>query len=277
MMNRRKFLQMSGAGLAAGAVGLTLPSPAGAQTGAPAAPPGTTGAPIRSYSGTDLDNWEMVVGDGIWAATGQAPVAVSDLAASHHGTHSTLSANVWQRGVMAHNINFRRVIDNEALNNVHASSFEFRLPFLPEIGGWPNNAQTIEGGLFVWDGSGTRKDIGVGFQWLLNPWMADQGDMRYWHRAQAGSWKKGGYLQPDTEWHRMEFIVDPTANWGQVFVDGVQISSHWVSEDKESSWGTETAARLQLELISLWPGDNAVAPSNQVEFRNWYWDWYTPS
>ncbi len=276
MINRRKFLQMSTAGVAAGAVGLGLPSVAAAQTGAPAAPPGTVGAPIRRYSGTDLDSWEMVLGDGLWTATGQAPPAVSDLAAAHYGSHSTLSANVWQRGVMAHNINFRRIIDDEALNNVHACSFEFRLPYLPEIGAWPNNIQTIEGGLFVWDGGGIRKDIGVGFQWLLNPWMADQGDVRYWHRGKQGSWKSGGYLEPDMQWHKMEFVVDPTRNTGSVVLDGVELSSHWVAENKEG-WGTETAARLQLELISLWPGDNSTAPRSETEFRNWYWDWYTPA
>lgn len=277
MMNRRKFLQLTTAGAAAGAVGLGLPTMASAQTGAPATPAGTTGAPIRSYSGTDLDNWEMAVGDGTWAATGQAPVAMSDLAANHVGTHSTLSANVWQRGVMAHNISFRRIIDTEALNNVHAASYEFRLPFMPEIGAWPHNAQTIEGGFFVWDGGGSRKDIGVGFQWLLNPWMSDQGDVRYWHRGQGGRWKPGGFLTPDTEWHRIEFVVDPTRNEGIVTLDGVEMANHWVAEDKEESWGTETAARLQAELISIWPGDNAVAPSHQAEYRNWYWDWYTPA
>ena len=126
--------------------------------------------------------------------------------------------------------------------------------------------------MFIWDGRGTRKDLGVGFQWLLNPWLDDQGELRLSHRGQGGKWKTAGYLEPDTAWHRMEFLVDPSTNLGLVTVDGTVMASHWVSEDKEG-WGTETAARLQAEIISVWPGSSPTAPSHEVEFRNWTWEW----
>ena len=38
-------------------------------------------------------------------------------------------------------------------------------------------------------------------------------------------------------------------------------------------WGTETAARFQMEIISIWPGNNPTGPLHEAEFKDWTWDW----
>lgn len=257
-MNRRRFLELTGVAAAAG-VGVTVlgGSPAGAET-------------VTTMTGSDLTGWEVALGDGLWAAAGQTPPNVGDITTDHHSTYSELRANISQRGVMAHNITFRRDINPAHLSTVHAVSFDFSMPYVPSPSAWPDNAQTVEGGFFVWDGPASRLDYGLAFQWVLNPWMSSFGDIRTWSNIDGGRWVTSGHLNPDTEWHRSEFILDSAAGTCALLIDGAQIPAAFTANPK-SGWGTEVAARLQTEVISLWPGDNPNPPSHRARFRNWSW------
>lgn len=226
----------------------------------------------KSYSGANLLGWETVVGDGILARPGQAGVSMSDIATNHLATHSELQANIQSRGVMAHNICFKRIIDDMALSYRHAASFEFRLPFIPDHGDQSQNAQTFEGGMFIWDGSGDRRDHGLGFQWLLNPWMAEYGQIYKWSMSHAG-WRPVVRLEPDTAWHAVSIELDPRSKLAELYIDDLHIDRVYTRRRKAEVWGQETAARLQAEIISLDPGSNDVAPAHRAEVRNWTWDW----
>jgi hypothetical protein len=249
--------------LASGAaVASTIILPAVASAGASAAGPAES-----TIGGTDLTGWESVLGDGLYTAPGLAPVSSADIAIRHSGASSTLRANTAQRGVMAHNIAFRRSIDASLFEFRHACSFSFRLPYLPTTGAWPDNAQTLEGGFFIWDGGATRLDYGLAFQWVLNPWMPTFGAIRCWSGTQ---WLSLGYLTPDTNWHTAQLSFDRRAMQAGLLLDGSPVPIALTSTVKDG-WGTETAARLQAEVISLWPGSSTVAPSHRAEFRDWSW------
>lgn len=263
-MQRRQFMKYAAAGAGAVAGSPLLTGPASA----------VIGPPEREYSGSDLSEWEEALGDALWVAAGQDQVTASDIRSRHNGGSSTLRANVKRRGVMAHNINFRRIIDDDAFDYVHAGSYEFKLPYLPEPGSWPDNAQTLEGGFFIWDGGGTRLDHGLAFQWILNPWMSTFGDLLCWTPANGGSWAPAGHLEPDTEWHTFAFTLDVGNQATAMTMDGEEILSSFVAMEKPANWGTETASRLQAEIVSLWPGDNPDAPSHRAKFRNWTWQWH---
>jgi len=221
--------------------------------------------------GADLFGWETALGDGLWSAPGQAGVDMADIATDHRTTHSELRANVSQRGVMAHNITFRRDINPMHLSTIHATSYDFAMPYLPSPSAWPDNAQTLEGGFFVWDGATSRKDYGIAFQWILNPWMSSFGEIRTWTGTNGGEWATSGHLAPDTNWHTAEFIVDVVAETTALVIDDVTLPVALAATEKPSSWGTEVAARLQTEAISLWPGSNPNPPSHRAQFRNWSW------
>lgn len=260
-MDRRSFLKSGAVATAATTLGT-----AGLFTSAASAE-ATPGV----YGGADLSGWETVVGDGIYARPGQAGVSANDIVTRHFGSHSELQANLGQRGIMAHNIAFKRLIDDLALERRHEASYEFRIPFLPTAGG-EFNAQTFEGGFFIWDGGGKRKDNGLGFQWVLNPWMDDYGWIFKWSMSNAG-WKRVVRIEPDTEWHRFSCVVDPRDRVAELAIDGVEIDLTYTQRHKPDSWGTETAARLQAEIISLDPGSNESAPMHKAEVRNWQWEW----
>jgi hypothetical protein len=79
-------------------------------------------------------------------------------------------------------------------------------------------------------------------------------------------------MEPDNEWHRFEARVDHNRNNASLWIDGEIISAAYTRRTKPDSWGTETAARLQVEAISLDPGSAMAAPMQTVDVRNWTWD-----
>ncbi|MFI7597531.1 hypothetical protein [Actinoplanes sp. NPDC049681] len=256
--SRRRFLTTLAAGMALGTVvstGLAAPAL----------------ATVATESGTDLTGWTTVVGDGVYAAAGQAPVSSADIAVENDGADSRLRANVLNRGVMAHVISFKRVTDESMMKTVHRAGFSFQLPYVPSTAGGSRNAQTVEGGLFVWDGVDTRVDHGTAFQWVLNPWQPNFGQILVWTSADGGSWAPGGYLEPDTAWHDVSFMVDPVKQKVQLIIDGVNLKAPY-SQTPKDGWGTDVSARLQVEAISVFPGANATwAPQHEVLVRDWRW------
>ncbi len=222
-------------------------------------------------SGTDLNGWITVLGDALYAAPTQDPVTAADIETLDEGSYSILRANIHQRGVMAHNITYKPIADPTLLDSVHTVGFQFRVPYLPVQGGSPDNAQTVEGGFFVWDGANTRVDYGAAFQWMLSPYEPSAGTLNVWT---GSSWQAIGFLTPDTDWHAVTMTFDRRNNRCHLAVDGVSLETALTSTLKPDSlgrWGTDLVARLQTEIVSLYPGLNTEAPSHRAEFRNWTW------
>ena len=233
---------------------------------------GTVSAAQLTESGADLANWETVLGDGVWTGVDEAPVSIDDVDTVHYGTHSELVANVEGRGVMAHNITYHSRPEVQQLDAHHVASVEFRQPQeISKLRG-RHKAQTLEIGLFVWDGIDTRKDHGFALQWVLNPWMREFGQIRVWEETPDGPrWQSAGYLAPDTEWHTAEFEYQPTTDTAVLRIDGVEIEVNETLTPKPANWSSTIAARFQVETISFWPGKAKKAPVQRAEFRNWTW------
>ncbi|OJF10522.1 hypothetical protein [Couchioplanes caeruleus] len=272
-LDRRRFLSLLGGGVVAGAA-------ASAGLGLPAVAAGDRGW-RRLGEGTDLSGWETILGDGLYTAAGQVPVNAADVTAEHLGGYSNLRANIANRGVMAHVLSFKRFTDDYPLSEPdsslmrcsHRADYEFRLPYLPSTAGGPFNAQTVEGGLFVWDGLDTRVDHGTAFQWVLNPWLPNYGQIQVWSDGEDGNgaWIPGGYLKPDTEWHSARFLVNPADRRVELSIDGTLFPAPYCRTPK-IGWGTDVSARLQAEAISIWPGAKATwAPQHEMHVRNWRW------
>lgn len=261
-MDRRNFM-LGGAALA----GTALSSLA--TVGLPVSAAGAAIAP-RSYSGTDLQDWEVVVGDGIRSASGQRPVDLDDLDTLNFGTHSELRANLERRGAMVHNITYKPVVDDYAFDYHHVCSYEFRLP--QQAIESSRNAQTFEGGFFIWDGI-KRRDHGLGFQWVLNPAAPDYGCLHKWSNSSEG-WKPVTRFLPDDQWHRIDIEFDARAGFrtAEVCFDDIHIDRTYTQRRKPDYWGNEIAARLQVEIISIDPGYGQTAPLHVAEVRNWTWD-----
>lgn len=233
---------------------------------------------ILTYQGPDLNGWQVAIGDGLFAAEGEAPVSTADIVTEHWGAYSELKANTARRGIMAHNITYREEIAQTALMHIHHCTFSFRLPYLPSTGNWEQNAQTFEASFFIWDGSGTRADYGVALQWILNPWMSSFGEVRTWVNEgttsqPVNSWKTIGELAVDTNWHTVTLIFDYQHQATAIMVDGIHHLSSFSVTPKDSSWSHQIVARLGAEIISIFPGSNSSAPIHQCQVRDWIWHW----
>jgi hypothetical protein len=228
-----------------------------------------TGINLR---GKDLEGWTVDLGDALYWRPGEAPVDITDVETVHPGRYSELRANTKRRVIMAHNITYKRVIDQNVLNYIHRCSYHFRLPYLPRpvmTDEW--NAQTLEGGFFVWDGANTRLDYGIAFQWDLNPW-SDFGAIRIWTaNGGAGQWVAAGHLVPDTNGHHVEMTVGASSQTAALMIDDTQYPVELSKTSKPDSWGTEVAARLQAEIVSIYPEPSGIRAAHKAQFRQWKW------
>lgn len=239
-----------------------------------AAHPSSSQSLIRHYQGDDLSTWDVTLGDAIYARVGEPLASVDDIETIHLSTQSELRANINRRIIMAHNITFKRFIDKVAFQYIHTCGYKFRLPYLPQQDEKSDySAESIEGGIFVWDGGDSRLDYGIAFQWGLNPWH-EFGYLRTWtDRSDEGEWTNVGQLTPDTEWHDLKMILDCQRGLTALLIDGNHILTQFTSVTKPFNWGTETAARLQAEVVSIYPEPSGMQAMHKAEFKDWYWTW----
>ena len=224
------------------------------------------------HSGTDLTDWTMVVGDGLYVAPGEAPVTAADLLTTHYGTHSELRANIQRRKIMVHNLMFKKFDDPTVLDYIHICAFDFRLPYVPTAGNQELNAQTLEGGVAIWEGAVSRLIHNVAFQWHLNPY-GNFGTIRTWSSRNGGYWQDVGYLPVDTAWPRIQFVNDYGRRQSQVSIDGVSYTSEHTVMTGPAGWGNDISASLGAEIISIYPEGGVQRAMHIGEFRNWRWEW----
>jgi len=227
----------------------------------------------RKYKGKNFAGWEIALGDAIYARAGEAPVSLADIETVNEDDYSQLRANIQSRIIMAHNITFKRIINSRARKFVHTCTYDFRLPYLPIPDTSASlNAQTLEGGLFVWDGAETRLDYGIAFQWSLNPWN-EFGFIRTWTDTNGGEWLNVGELTPDMEWHQVTMIVDFRRETTALLIDNKHYLSYLTRIQKPPDWGNEVAARLQAEIVSIDPEPSGMRAMHKAQFKNWVWLW----
>ena len=230
----------------------------------------------KEFSDFSLNCWEIALGDACSAGPGEPPVSLADIETVHHlsspeRSYSELFANVDRRRIVAHNITFYRVICDAAFQYIHTCGYKFRLPYTPEADANAEfNGQTIEGGIFVWDGGNTRLDYGMAFQWIVNPWLTTAGDLNVWT---GSGWQKVDEVLPlDQEWHEVNMTVDYPNHAVTLLVDNNKCESLFTATTK-SGWGPETAARLQVEAISKYPEPEGINAIHKVEVKDWHWTW----
>ena len=230
----------------------------------------------KSFQGKNLDGWNVVLGDALYVRAGEAPVSLADIETLHPTSlFSELRANINRRVIMAHNISFKRVIDPFARNYIHTGTFKFRLPYLPTS---DNNAlwqgQTLEAGISIWDGAYSRRDYGLAFQWDLNPWN-EFGKFRVWTgQSNTGKWvNNGSSLTPDLNWHQARMVVDFKHGKTDLIIDGKRQTSNFFKTTKPAAWGTEVAARFQVEIVSIYPEPSGIKATHRAQFKDWTWFW----
>lgn len=244
---------------------ITLFTTKGDRTGAVEYPEGT-----YNYGGLNFEGWNVVIGDANYTMPNEAPITINDIETEHQDSISILSANVDNRYIMTHNITYKKVVSNDLLEMKHRATYKFKIPYVISTQNTENNGQTVEGGLFVWDGADTQLDYGLAFQWILNPWVSEFGDTRYWDGA---NWQHLGVLSVDTNYHTLVFDLDFENEEAFITLDGVKYSQNVYSTTPKVGWGTSIDARFQAEVISIFPSAEApTIPLQQIYFKDWEWE-----
>jgi len=228
-------------------------------------------AVTRYESGVNLDNWTVSLGDGNYAAPGESPVSLTDIKTVDGTKKSTLKANILNRRIMVHNITYHKIVEPTAMTDTHVAIYKLKIPYVISTSNIDFNGQTVEGGLFVWDGSDTQLDYGLAFQWVINPFDVDYKKIRYWD---GSSWQSLGVsLEPDNKYHTIEFQLDIPNSEAYLKIDSIAYAQNVFSQTTKIGFGTTVDARFQAETISIYPPVTGTIPSQKVNFKNWSWEW----
>ncbi|WP_010136550.1 hypothetical protein [Ochrovirga pacifica] len=223
-----------------------------------------------NYDGLDFTGWDVVVGDANYVMNNEAPITINDIETEHQDSLSVLSANVSNRYIMTHNITYKKIVSDSLVLMKHKASYKFKIPYTVSTQNTTNNGQTVEGGLFVWDGSDTQLDYGLAFQWIVNPWVPEFGEVHYWDGAY---WQYLTTLPVDTLYHSIVFELNFRSYQAFITIDGVLYTQNVISTTPKQGWGNTVDGRLQAEVISIYPSEYAESiPVQEVYFKDWEWE-----
>jgi hypothetical protein len=66
-------------------------------------------------------------------------------------------------------------------------------------------------------------------------------------------------------------VVHAASNTAKLAIDDRQYPVTLSKTTKDPSWGTEVAARLQAEIVSIYPEPAGLRAAHKAQFRNWRW------
>ena len=222
---------------------------------------------------SNFRTWQTTLGDGSCQAPDETPVQASDVRTVHLEDFSRLEANPNGRKIQAHNITYLSATNAMALGFRHSFSFKFRAPQIPVKNQPETYSQNLEGSIQLWDGTNSRRDLIVGFSWVLNP-FANPGTVQTWQADNdAGHWQDAGFLKPDTNWHTAELMIDPRQAKAELRIDGQAMPAPFSRTSRPSHWGNQTDARITIEGSSVWVCEGGQGVPMRAEFKDWRWRW----
>lgn len=228
-----------------------------------------------------MSGWQVGLGDAILAMPGASPVTVNDIATTNEPGYSQVEANIHHRQIMAHNITFYWVNKTDALTYAYRFTTEFRLVYPPSTTDTQHNVNTLEANVGVYDGS-THIANSCGIQWALDPWYSLAGIINEWttNNTSPALWEPMTSLIPDANWHTLDVTFDPPHNTCSYTIDGVTFTALSGHDQKPSTWSSENAANVQVEVVSINPADPANTIGGEeglAQFKDWTWTMTPPS
>ena len=68
-------------------------------------------------------------------------------------------------------------------------------------------------------------------------------------------------------------VVDFRRKTTALLIDRKHYLCYLTKIQKPADWGTEVAARLQAEIVSIDPEPSGMRAKHRAQFRNWIWQW----
>jgi hypothetical protein len=68
-------------------------------------------------------------------------------------------------------------------------------------------------------------------------------------------------------------VVDFHREATALLIDGEHYLTHLTGTPKPETWGAEIAARLQVEIVSIYPEPSGIRAMHKAQFKDWTWSW----
>lgn len=235
------------------------------------------------YGGNNLEDFEYSLGDANYHCPDENKVIKKDLNKEDLDGYTELWSNINNRKVMAHNMSHLgtdklkregEIYDTDLIPFRHTFRFNFKLPYLPSKSNPKLNPQTIEGHMRLYDGRGKynnkkeRRLYGVGFQWILNPWVENH--INVW---EYDDWKKLKTKKPDQRWHEVQMVLSPLQEEIEVYFDEEPLKCRSVEDEVPEFFGRDMSAWVAAETINAYPNCDLDASFKHYSlFKDWEWE-----
>ncbi len=144
---------------------------------------------------------------------------------------------------------------------IYKYSGKLRIPSIPTAdvtrADIPQAAHMV---MFFWDGRNAllendKVSFEGGMFWNLNPWDPNKGKI-YIYTNPIIPIETGLIIEPDTQWHDIELIVDfYSFTYVSITIDGTtaDLSGIPVAQVFRPNWGDEVALLFSVESLAAWP------------------------
>jgi hypothetical protein len=192
--------------------------------------------------------------------------------------------NVWINAIGAKKFWDKFPDEKNIVLTAYKYSGEFRLPTLPAPDDTQlENAEAVHFMIQLFDGTNTLLEadnysLEFSILWKLNAWTDDYGKIFVYTGVSDSStnpfrvFETQLQLEPDTNWHRFEMIVDfETLKWVSITIDGIKedLCDLDAAKVKHDDWGDDFFLCITTESQSTWPQYNCEKIFTwTTQFRN---------
>jgi hypothetical protein len=232
----------------------------------PPAPISGPGAPKETiYESRNLEGHVVTAECNPGGAT-QCACSDSDAAVVSSASYGEVISNVNHRSTYVNAIGHKKFVETfptgePIVLRAYKYRGEFQLPTVPR----PDtnqriNPQAVHLMIQLWDGrsqlfTSNRATLEGSLYYDLNPWQPDYGKIKI-YRNPVELVDTGLRVEPDTEWHTFELVVDlASQRYVRIVIDGrvADLGQVELARVTQPSWGSEVALSITTESLASWP------------------------
>ncbi|MBF0467490.1 MAG: hypothetical protein HQK61_01165 [Desulfamplus sp.] len=210
------------------------------------------------------------------------PCSIKDVAFEQRGDHAVITSNpglnhTYVNAIVGYAITENYPDGRPIHKGIYRYSGQMRIPSIPAADlsrtDIPQAAHMV---MFFWDGRNALSEnnkisFEAGMFWSLNPWDPNKGKI-YIYTAPIQPVETGIVIEPDTQWHDIEMVVDFTSmTYLSLSIDGMaaNVAGIPVAQVFRPDWGNELALLFSAESMAAWPLQGCpFAFSWSVYYRN---------
>jgi hypothetical protein len=218
------------------------------------------------YSSRNLEGHEIFAECNPGGGTNCA-CSGEDVRITAYGDFGEVISNVREVNTYVNAIGFKKFTEKFDLGipvglGVYQYIGEFRITRVPaQDTSQLENGQAIHLMVQFWDGRNAHYQadsfsLEGALYWDLNPWEVDYGKIMVYTYPPLKLVETGIYLEPDTNWHSFELVVDLAGQrYRSIRINGQEKALQHVGLAKvfHPDWGNDVSLSITTESLATWP------------------------